>query len=152
MRPDRLLVTELMGAEALDVVQAINTGYDGSMASLHATGPRDALARLEIMVSTGNPSIPLLGVREQIASAFNLILHQERLKDGRRRLVKITEVVGLQGGEFALQDIFEFRQTDWVGDRIAGQFAPTGRIPRFLDQLNDAGLDVPMALFAPVES
>ena len=149
MRPDRILLVETLGAEAFDMLAAINTGHDGSMLSLHATSPRDALNRLETMASYASPGIPLLALREQIASAINLVLYQERLPDGRRKIIKISEVTGLQDGVVLTRDIFEFRRTGSKDGRILGVFAPTGVIPSFLPQLHQMGIDLPVNLFTP---
>jgi pilus assembly protein CpaF len=149
MRPDRIILGEARGAEVLDFLQAMNTGHDGSFCTIHATNPRDALARLEVMASSGNPSIPLVGLREQMASAINFIVHIERLPDGSRKVMRVTEVQGLQGDALLLADIFAFQQTGFEGGRVQGRFAATGQIPKFLSRLRDAGIQVPMDLFAP---
>ncbi len=149
MRPDRLIIGEVRSSEALDVFQAMNTGYDGSMITLHANGPRDALARLETMVYMAMPSLPLLQVRQQIASAIDLIIHQERLPDGKRKVLKISEVVGMQGDMILVQDIFKFQETGMENGRIVGQFIPTGYIPSFIKKMRAAGVTVPMSLFTP---
>ncbi|MBN1285682.1 MAG: CpaF family protein [Anaerolineae bacterium] len=159
MRPDRLVVGELRGGEALDLLSAMNTGHDGSMASMHANSPRDALARLETLVSMANAAIPLMQMRQLMASAIDLITHQERLGDGSRKIIKMTEVVGMQGGEIELQDIFEFRQTgiDAHG-KITGYFTPTGYIPAFMERvtnnlhLQGLDLDLPDDFFTPREA
>ena len=149
MRPDRILLGEARGAETLDFLQAMNTGHDGSFCTIHANNPRDALARFEVMASSGNPSIPLVGLREQMASAFNFIVHIERLSDGSRKVMRVTEVQGMQGDAILLADIFAFQQTGFEGGRVQGRFAATGQIPKFLSRLRDAGIQVPMDLFAP---
>jgi len=149
MRPDRILLGEARGAEVLDFLQAMNTGHDGSMCTIHANNPRDALARFEVMASSGNPSIPLVGLREQMASAFNFIVHIERLSDGSRKVMRVTEVQGMQGDAILLADIFAFQQTGFEGGRVQGRFVATGQIPKFLSRLRDAGIQVPMDLFAP---
>jgi pilus assembly protein CpaF len=149
MRPDRVLLGEVRGAETLDFLQAMNTGHDGSMCTIHANNPRDALARFEVMASSGNPSIPLVGLREQMASAINFIVHIERLSDGSRKVMRVTEVQGMQGDVIQLADIFAFQQTGFEGGRVQGRFAATGQIPKFLSRLRDAGIQVPMDLFAP---
>jgi pilus assembly protein CpaF len=149
MRPDRLLLGECRGAEALHILQAMNTGHDGTMLSIHANGPHDALARFETMALMDNPSLPLLTVRQQMASAIDLITYQERLHDGKRKILKVTEVVGMRGDAIQLQDLFEFRQTGVVEGRIQGTFAPTGHIPGFLEPLIAQGIDLPASLFTP---
>lgn len=149
MRPDRVLVGQLRSAEALDFLQAINTGHDGSMSSMHANNPRDALARLETMAGTGNPSIPLLTLREQMASGLNLIIHVERLMDGSRKVMRVTEVQGLLGDSVQLTDLFTFQQTGTEAKRVMGKHVATGKIPSFLHQLREAGIVLPMEMFAP---
>ena len=149
MRPDRILLGECRGAEALHILQAMNTGHDGTMLSIHANGPHDALARFETMALMENPSLPLLTVRQQMASAIDLITYQERLHDGKRKILKVTEVVGMRGDAIQLQDLFEFRQTGVVEGRIQGTFAPTGHIPGFLEPLIAQGIDLPAGLFTP---
>jgi pilus assembly protein CpaF len=149
MRPDRIIVGELQGSEAMPLLDAMNRGLDGSLASLHANSPRDALARIENMVVYSDSSLPLLNVRQQIASAVHLIVNQRRLPDGRRKIVKITEVTGMQRDTIELQDIFEFRQTGIENGKIKGHFTATGYIPKFLEWMQPAGIDVPLSLFTP---
>jgi len=149
MRPERLIVGELRGPEALDFLQTINTGHDGSMSSMHANNPRDALARLETLASAGNASIPLLTLREQMASGLNLIVHVERLMDGSRKVIRVTEVQGLLGDSVQLTDLFTFQQTGTEARQIVGQHIATGKIPSFLHQLREAGIVLPMEMFAP---
>jgi pilus assembly protein CpaF len=149
MRPDRVLVGQLRWAEALDFLQAINTGHDGSMSSMHANNPRDALARFETMAGGGNPSIPLLTLREQMASGLNLIVHIERLMDGSRKIMRVTEVQGLLGDSVQLTDLFTFQQTGMEAKRITGRHIAPGKIPSFLHQLREAGIVLPMEMFAP---
>ncbi len=150
MRPDRIIVAEVRGGEVIHYLQAMNTGHDGCMFTIHAGGVRDVLARLEVLATMGNPSVPILAIREQISSALNLILYQERLSDGSRRLTKITEVIGMQGDAIMMQDIFEFRQTGrGPNGKINGHFSATGIIPRALSRIRDAGVELPMSLFTP---
>lgn len=149
MRPDRLIIGEVRAGEAIDVIQAMNTGHDGSMFAIHAGNPRDVLARLEGMVAMALPSLPLLQVRQQMASAFDLIIYQERLRDGSRKVMRVSEVVGMQGDVVLLQDIFRFQETGLVDGRIQGQFLPTGTIPSFLKKIHAASVTVPMSLFTP---
>jgi pilus assembly protein CpaF len=149
MRPERLVVGELRGAEALDFLQAINTGHDGAMSSMHANNPRDTLARLETLASAGNASIPLLTLREQMASGLNLIVHVERLADGSRKIMRVTEVQGLLGDSLQLTDLFTFQPTGVEARVIAGRHIATGKIPSFLHQLRQAGIALPMEMFAP---
>jgi pilus assembly protein CpaF len=127
----------------------MNVGHDGCMFTVHASTPHDALTRLEVMVTSANPSVPLLNVRQMMASALNLVVHQERMRDGVRRLIRISEVEGMQGDSIVLSDIFEFRQTGQAGGKVNGYFTATGRIPKFLSRLNAAGVDLPLSLFTP---
>ncbi|MGH2524261.1 MAG: CpaF family protein [Anaerolineales bacterium] len=149
MRPDRLILGEARGAEVLDFLQAMNTGHDGSFCTLHANSPRDALARFEVMASSGNPSIPLVGLREQMASAINLIIHIERLPDGARRVMRVSEVQGMQGDAILLADIFAFQQIGFESGKVTGRFVATGQIPKFLSRLREMGILLPMETFAP---
>lgn len=149
MRPDRIILAECRGTETLHILQAMNTGHDGTMMSIHANSPHDALARLESMVLMANPSLPLLTVRQQMASAIDLITYQARLQDGSRKILKVTEVVGMQGDAVGLEDIFEFRPTGMQEGKITGQFTATGNIPRFLSPLKTADIELSMELFTP---
>jgi pilus assembly protein CpaF len=149
MRPDRIITGEVRKGEALDLLEAMNVGHDGCMFTVHATTPHDALARLEVMVTSANPSVPLLNVRQMMASTLNLVVHQERMRDGVRRQIRISEVEGMQGDSIVLSDIFEFRQTGQAGDKVNGYFTATGRIPKFLSRLNAAGIELPLSLFTP---
>jgi pilus assembly protein CpaF len=119
------------------------------MCTIHASSPRDALARLEVMASSGNPSIPLLGLREQISTALNLIVHIERLRDGSRKVMAVTEVDGMRGDALALTDVFLFQQTGYADGKVQGRFTATGQTPKFLKQIRDAGIDLPMDFFRP---
>ncbi len=149
MRPDRIILGEARGAEVLDFLQAMNTGHDGSFCTIHASNPRDALARFEVMASSGNPSIPLVGLREQMASSINLIVQTERLSDRSRKVMRVSEVQGMQGDVILLSDLFVFQQTGFEGKQIKGRHTATGQIPKFLSRLRDAGIQVSMELFAP---
>jgi len=149
MRPDRIIVGEVRATEAIDLFQAMNTGHDGTMITVHASSPRDVLARLETMVLMANPSLPLLNVRQQMASAIDLITYQERLQDGRRKILKMTEVIGMQGDIVVLHDIFEFRQTGVKDGKVTGHYTATGYIPKFLDRIRASGVDLPLSLFTP---
>ncbi|MGA7757053.1 MAG: CpaF family protein [Ilumatobacteraceae bacterium] len=144
MRPDRIIVGEVRGAEALDMLQAMNTGHDGSLTTVHANAPRDALARLETMVLMAGYDLPSRAIREQIASALNLIVQIERARDGSRRISHLTEVVGMEGDVITLQDIYRF-------DHSANRLVPTGVRPEFLDELGHQGISLPTALFAGSE-
>ncbi|MBE7552252.1 MAG: CpaF family protein [Anaerolineales bacterium] len=149
MRPDRVIIGDIEGNEVFDFLQAMNSGHDGSMTSLHAQSPSDAIARLETLVTLGNLSTPVLTVREMIASGIDLIVHQERLRDGSRKILKVTEVEGIHDGVVVLSDIFEFRETGVEGGRIRGRIVPTGHIPRFVSRLDAAGSQLPLSLFDP---
>ena len=151
MRPDRIIVGECRGAEALDMLQAMNTGHDGSLTTAHANSPRDALSRLENMVMMAGFDLPSSAIREQIASAIDIIVQQSRLGDGSRKVVRIVEVTGRENDVIQMQDIFEFRQTgiDEKG-RIRGDYRATGNIPYFIDDLRRRGvLNLDMSVFVP---
>ncbi len=151
MRPDRIVVGEVRGAEALDMLQAMNTGHDGSITTIHANAPRDVLSRLETMVLMAGMDLTMRAIREQISSAINLIIHQARLKDGTRRVTHVTEIVGMEGEVITLQDLFLFDFKAGVDDlgKYRGQLVPTGLRPYFLDKLQDRGIRVPSNLFTP---
>ncbi|SHM42636.1 pilus assembly protein CpaF [Caldanaerovirga acetigignens] len=148
MRPDRIIVGEVRGGEALDMLQAMNTGHDGSLATGHANSPRDMLSRLETMVLMAGVDLPVRAIREQIASAIDLIIHQSRLKDGSRRITSIVEVQGMEGDVIVLQDLFTFRQTG-VGEdgKVKGVFEATGVLPKFMDRFEAYGLNLPREVF-----
>ena len=150
MRPDRLVVGEVRGPEALDMLQAMNTGHDGSLTTLHANKPRDALARLETLVLMAGYDLPLRAIRAQITSAINLIVHLERLRDGSRKVVQISEVSGMEEEVITMQEVFRFIQTgiDAQG-RVMGRFSPTGVRPRIIDRLDELGLELPPEI-API--
>ena len=151
MRPDRIIVGECRGAEALDMLQAMNTGHDGSLTTAHANSPRDAMSRLENMVMMAGYDLPSSAIREQIASALNIIVQQTRLGDGSRKIVRIVEVTGRENDVIQMQDIFEFKQTgiDEQG-RILGEYQATGNIPYFVDELRRRGvLSLDMSVFVP---
>ena len=147
MRPDRIVVGECRSAEALDMLQAMNTGHDGSMSTGHANTPRDMLARLETMVLMSGMDLPLKAIREQIASAVDLIVHQNRLKDGTRKIIAITEVQGMEGDVIVMQDIFVFEQTAVVEGKIEGRLRPTGIRPKFVEKFEAAGIHLPPNVF-----
>ena len=151
MRPDRIIVGECRGAEALDMLQAMNTGHDGSMTTCHANNPRDALSRLENMVMMAGFELPSSAIREQIASAIHLIVQQTRLPDGSRKIVKISEVTGREGSTILLQDIFTFEQEGFDEKfHVIGHHSATGNIPKFIDELRQAGdLELDMSVFVP---
>ena len=147
MRPDRIVVGECRSGEALDMLQAMNTGHDGSMSTGHANTPRDMLARLETMVLMAGMDLPLKAIREQIASAVDLIVHQNRLKDGQRKITNITEVQGMEGDVIVMQDIFVFEQTGVIDGKIEGRLRPTGIRPKFVEKFEVAGIHLPPNTF-----
>ena len=149
MRPDRIIVGEVRGSEAFDMLQAMNTGHDGSISTIHANGPRDALSRIENMVLMAGFELPVRAIREQVASALDLIIYLSRLRDGSRHITHITEVVGMEGEVITTQDIYLFRQTGTDGDgRIQGALVPTGIRPAFAERLGEMGLPLATELFA----
>ncbi len=148
MRPDRIVVGECRGGEALDMLQAMNTGHDGSLTTLHANSPRDALSRLETMVLMSGMDLPIKVIREQVASAVDLIVQQSRLKDGSRKVTAITEVAGMEGDTIVLTDVFKFEQTGISSDnRIIGELKPTGIRPLFTPRLEAAGFKLGPEVF-----
>jgi pilus assembly protein CpaF len=147
MRPDRIVVGECRSAEALDMLQAMNTGHDGSMSTGHANSPRDMLSRLETMVLMAGMDLPLRAIREQIASAVDLIVHQNRLKDGSRKITNITEVQGMEGEVIVMQDIFVYEQTGVIEGKIQGKLKPTGIRPKFVEKFEVAGIHLPPNVF-----
>ncbi|KJS88564.1 MAG: type II secretion system protein E [Peptococcaceae bacterium BICA1-8] len=150
MRPDRIVVGEVRAGEALDMLQAMNTGHDGSLTTGHANTPRDMLSRLETMVLMAGMDLPVRAIREQMAAAINLIVQQNRLRDGTRRITHITEVVGMEGEIIVLQDIFRYEQKG-VNDRgeIIGEHRATGIIPKFISQIQAEGIKLPDDMFLP---
>jgi pilus assembly protein CpaF len=147
MRPDRIIVGEIRDEAALDMLQAMNTGHDGSMTTLHSNTPRDTLARLETMTLMAGMDLPVRAVREQVASAIDLIIHQERMRDGSRKIVNITEVAGMEGEVITTTDIFIFEQTGIESNRVIGTLRPTGLRPKFMEKLEAAGIHLPPAIF-----
>jgi pilus assembly protein CpaF len=149
MRPDRIIVGEVRAGEAFDMLQAMNTGHDGSLTTVHANAPRDAIARVENMVLMAGLDLPVRAIREQVASALDLIVHVSRLSDGKRRVTHVTEVVGMEGQTVTLQDVFLFQQTgvDARG-KVLGQVISTGLRPRFIDRFESAGIHLPADIFA----
>jgi len=147
MRPDRIVVGECRSGEALDMLQAMNTGHDGSMTTAHANTPRDALARLETMCLMSGVELPMRAIREQISAAVDLIIQQARLKDGSRRVIAITEVQGMEGDVIVLQDVFVFEQTGVENGKIVGRMKPTGIRPKFVEKFEAANIFLPPATF-----
>jgi pilus assembly protein CpaF len=149
MRPDRIIVGEVRGGEALDMLQAMNTGHDGSISTIHANSPRDALARLETMVLMAGYDLPARAIREQMSSALDVIIQVARLSDGSRRIVKCTEVTGMEGDVVVMQDIFSFEKQGIDGEgKVVGEFRPTGVRPKFLDTIHTAGIHLGSEIFA----
>lgn len=148
MRPDRIVVGEVRGEEALDMLQAMNTGHDGSLTTIHANSPRDALARLETMVSMANLNLPDKAMRQQIASAIDVVIQASRLSDGTRKIMSISEVVGMEGDIVTMQDIFIFERVG-IGDKgkVLGRFRPTGIRPKFAERLKYSGIHLPASMF-----
>jgi septum site-determining protein MinD len=148
MRPDRIVVGECRGGETLDMLQAMNTGHDGSLTTVHANSPRDALRRIETLAMMSGLDLPSKVIRDQIASAVDLVVQQSRLQDGSRRITHITEVTGMEGDAFTLGDVFVFRQTGVAPDgKVYGQFVPTGYVPAFVETLAHRGIKVPREIF-----
>lgn len=153
MRPDRIVVGECRGGEALDMLQAMNTGHEGSLTTAHANSPRDALSRLEVMVMMSGMDLPMVVVREQIASAIDLIIHQRRFPCGSRKVTHISEVTGIESGTIQTQDLFVFRARDQGGPdgRVRGDFNATGAVPEFYEELAERGIPVDLSIFKPAE-
>src|SRR5512139_2091530 len=147
MRPERIIVGECRGGETLDMLQAMNTGHDGSMTTAHANSPRDAIARVETMCLMAGMDLPVRAIREQVASAMDLICHQERMRDGTRKIVSITEVSGMEGDVITMTDIFVFEQTGIENGKIMGRLRPTGLRPKFMDKIEAAGINLPPSIF-----
>ncbi|MBC7813564.1 MAG: CpaF family protein [Burkholderiales bacterium] len=140
MRPDRIVVGECRSGEALDMLQAMNTGHDGSLTTAHSNSPRDTISRLEVMCLMAGMDLPVRAIREQIASAVDVICHQARMRDGTRKVTNVTEVQGMEGDVITMSDIFEFEQTGIEGGKIIGRIRPTGLRPRFIERIEEAGI------------
>ena len=148
MRPDRIILGEVRGGEALDMLQAMNTGHDGSLSTIHSNTTRDALARLETMVLMAGMDLPERAIREQVASALNLVVHLSRMSDGTRKIVQISEITGMEGPTIVMQDIFKFEKKGIGADgRVLGEFQPTGVRPWFMEKLKVSGFDLPPHIF-----
>ena len=147
MRPDRIVVGEVRGGEALDMLQAMNTGHDGSLTTLHANSPRDMLARLETLVLMAGMDLPHRAIREQIASAVDLVVQQERMRDGTRKVTSISEIQGMEGDVITMSEIFRFEQTGLENGRVIGRLRPTGLRPKFMYRLQEAGITLPPSIF-----
>jgi pilus assembly protein CpaF len=147
MRPDRIIVGECRAGEALDMLQAMNTGHEGSLTTAHSNSPRDTLARLETMFLMAGMDMPVRAIREQIASAIDLIVHTDRFRDGTRKVVAITEVQGMEGDIIVMQDIFRFEQVGVEAGKIIGRLKPTGVRPKFMDEIEAADIRLPASIF-----
>ncbi len=147
MRPDRIVVGEIRDEAALDMLQAMNTGHDGSMTTAHSNSPRDTLSRLETMTLMAGMELPIKAIREQISSAVDLVIHQERMRDGARKVIYITEVSGMEGNVITTTDLFVFEQTGFDGGRVLGQLRPTGLRPKFMEKIEAAGIHLPASIF-----
>ena len=147
MRPDRIVVGECRGGEALDMLQAMNTGHDGSLTTMHANSPREALARLETLVLMAGIDLPVRAIREQIASAIDLLVHIERGRDGVRRVTRVTSVDGMEGELVTLSDVFLFEVEPGVDGGVGGTMRPTGVRPKLAERLAEAGIALPADLF-----
>ena len=150
MRPDRIIIGEVRGGEAFDMLQAMNTGHEGSMSTIHANNPRDALSRLEQMVGMAGMPMSQMSIRSQIASAIQVILQLSRMRDGTRRVTAISELTGMEGDVVQIQDIIKYHRTGVDEDgRVIGEFRSTGIRPRFLSEISTIGLKVDMSIFDP---
>jgi pilus assembly protein CpaF len=151
MRPDRIIVGESRGGEALDMLQAMNTGHDGSMTTIHSNGPRDTLRRIETMVLMAGTELTLQAIREQVSSAIDLVVHMGRMRDGTRRVTHVTEVQGMEGDTIVLQDIFEFQQTGFQAGKVVGKLVSTGLRPKFAEKFAVNNIELPPDIFASEE-
>lgn len=147
MRPDRIIVGEIRDEAALDMLQAMNTGHDGSMTTAHSNSPRDTLARIETMALMAGYDMPIRAIREQISSAIQLVVHQERMRDGTRKVVNITEVSGMEGDVITMTDIFVFEQVGFENNKVIGRMRPTGLRPKFMDKIEASGIHLPPSVF-----
>jgi pilus assembly protein CpaF len=151
MRPDRIIVGEVRSEEALDMLQAMNTGHDGSLTTIHANTPRDGLGRLEVMVGMANSNMGIRSIRQQIASAVDLFIQVSRFSDGTRRVTHITEVIGMEQDIITMQDLFLFEKTGITeAGRVRGRFRATGIRPKFYDRLKTCGINLPTQMFQTV--
>lgn len=147
MRPDRIIVGEIRDEAALDMLQAMNTGHDGSMTTAHSNSPRDTLARLEVMTLMAGMELPVRAIREQIASAIDVVVHQERMRDGTRKVTYITEVAGMEGEVITMTDVFVFEQTGMENGKVIGRLRPTGLRPKFMEKIEASGIHLPPSIF-----
>ena len=147
MRPDRIIVGEIRDEAAVDMLQAMNTGHDGSMTTAHSNSPRDTLARIETMALMAGMDLPVRAIREQVSSAIDLVVHQERMRDGTRKVVNITEVSGMEGDVITMTDIFLFEQSGYENNKVIGRLRPTGLRPKFIDKIETSGIHLPASIF-----
>jgi pilus assembly protein CpaF len=147
MRPDRIIVGEIRDEAALDMLQAMNTGHDGSMTTLHSNSPRDTLARLETMTMMAGMDLPIRAIREQVSSAIDLVVHQERMRDGTRKVTNITEVTGMEGDIITMTDIFVYEQIGYENNKVVGRMRPTGLRPKFMEKIEASGIHLPPSTF-----
>ena len=143
MRPDRIIVGEIRDEAAVDMLQAMNTGHDGSMTTAHSNSPRDTLARIETMAMMAGMELPVRAIREQVSSAIDLVVHQERMRDGTRKVVNITEVSGMEGDVITMTDVFVFEQSGYENNKVIGRLRPTGLRPKFMDKIEASGIHLP---------
>jgi pilus assembly protein CpaF len=147
MRPDRIIVGEIRDEAALDMLQAMNTGHDGSMTTAHSNSPRDTLARIETMTMMAGMDLTNRAIREQVASAIDLVVHQERMRDGTRKVVSITEISGMEGDVITMTDLFVFEQTGYEDGKVMGRLRPTGLRPKFMEKIESSGIHLPPSIF-----
>ncbi len=147
MRPDRIIVGEIRASEALDMLQAMNTGHEGSMTTAHSNSPRDTLSRIETMTLMAGMDLPIRAIREQISSALELVVHTERMRDGSRKVTHITEIQGMEGDVITMTDLFVFEQTGFEEGRVIGRLRPTGLRPKFMDKIEASGIHLPASIF-----
>jgi len=147
MRPDRIIVGEIRAEEALDMLQAMNTGHEGSMTTAHSNSPRDTLSRIETMTLMAGMDLPIRAIREQISSALELVVHLDRMRDGTRKVTYITEIQGMEGDVVTMTDLFVFEQTGFEEGRVIGRLRPTGLRPRFVDKIEASGTHLPASIF-----
>ena len=147
MRPDRIIVGEIRDEAALDMLQAMNTGHDGSMTTCHSNSPRDSLSRIETMTMMAGMDLPVRAIRDQVSSALDLVVHQERLRDGSRKVVNITEVSGMEGDVITMTDIFAFEQQGYENNKVIGRLRPTGLRPKFIEKIEASGIHLPPSVF-----
>jgi pilus assembly protein CpaF len=147
MRPDRIIVGEIRDEAALDMLQAMNTGHEGSMTTAHSNSPRDTIARIEVMTMMAGMELPIRAIREQISSAIDLVVHQSRMRDGTRKIVYVTEVAGMEGEVITMTDVFLYEQMGIENDKVIGRLKPTGLRPRFMEKIEASGIHLPASIF-----